>query len=114
MSMTNLKNVNIASREHKTDPHPFYTRLRAEHPVHPLTLPDKRTVWLVTRYDDVQTVLKDERFVKNPANVCPRHETAKQPWMPGFAQPLMQHMLNKDKPDHPRLRGLVKIGRAHV
>jgi cytochrome P450 len=107
MSMTNLENVNIAAREHKANPHPFYARLRAEHPVHPLTLPDKRTIWLVTRYDDVQVVLKDERFAKNPANVCPGNKTAKQPWIPRFARPLTQHMLNMDKPDHPRLRGLV-------
>lgn len=107
MSTTHLENVNIAAREHKTDPHPFYARLRADHPVHPLTLPDKRTIWLITRYDDVATVLKDERFVKNPANACPGNKTAKQPWIPGFAQPLTRHMLNMDKPDHPRLRGLV-------
>ena len=112
---TNLENVNIAAREHKTDPYPFYARLRADHPVHPLKLPDKRTIWLITRYDDVATVLKDERFVKNPANACPGNKTAKQPWIPTFAQPLTKHMLNMDKPDHPRLRGLVnKAFSAHM
>ncbi|MFT5301740.1 MAG: cytochrome P450 [Mariniblastus sp.] len=107
MSTTNLQNVNIAAREHKANPHPFYARLRAEHPVHPVILPDKRTIWLVTRYHDVVEVLKDERFVKNPANVCSRYNPTRQPWMPRFAQPLVSHMLNKDKPDHARLRGLV-------
>jgi len=105
--MTKLAHVNIAAREHKTDPYPFYARLRAEHPVYPVTLPDKRTIWLITRYDDVAAVLKDERFVKNPVNAVLGNKTAKQPWIPRFAQPLTRSMLNMDKPDHPRLRGLV-------
>ena len=96
----------MQQREHKTNPHPFYARLRAEHPVFPLTLPDTRTIWLITRYDDVATVLKDERFAKNLAN-APGNKSAQQPWIPRFAQPLTRHMLNTDKPDHPRLRGLV-------
>ena len=107
MSTTNLEKVNIAAREHKTNPYPFYARLRAEKPVCPVTLPDKRTIWLVTRYDDVVTVLKDERFVKNPANVAPEYGTVKEPWVPRFAKPCTQHMLTMDKPDHSRLRGLV-------
>ena len=94
--MTNLDNVNIAARNHKTDLYPFYARLRAEHPVYPVTLPDKRTIWLVTRYDDVATVLKDERFVKNPANAAAGNKSAKQPWIPRFARPLTQHMLSMD------------------
>ncbi len=104
---TNFENVNIAAREHKTDPYPFYAYLRAEHPVHPVTLPDQRTIWLITRYDDVVSVLKDERFVKNQQNAALGNKTAKQPWIPKWAQPLTRHMLNMDKPDHPRLRGLV-------
>jgi cytochrome P450 PksS len=106
MSMTNLHGVNIAAREHKANPYPFYARLRAEHPVFPVALPDKRTIWLVTRYDDVAAVLKEERFTKNVAN-APGNKSARPPWMPRFARPLTRHMLNTDKPDHPRLRGLV-------
>lgn len=105
--MTNLERVNIAAREHKTDPYPFYARLRAERPVCPVKLPDGRTIWLITRYDDVAGVLKDERFVKNQANAAVGNKTAKQPWIPRFAHPLTRHMLNQDKPVHPRLRGLI-------
>ena len=57
--------VNIASPEHKADPYPFYARLRAEAPVARVTLPDRQTAWLVTRYDDVAAALKDERLVKD-------------------------------------------------
>jgi len=54
--------------------------------------------WLVTRYDDVLTVLKDERFAKDISSTMR--------WLPGFARPLTQHMLNRDPPDHTRLRAL--------
>ena len=59
--------VDIASPDHKADPYPFYARLRAESPVHRVTLPDRQTAWLVTRYDDVAAALKDERFAKDKA-----------------------------------------------
>ena len=34
--------IDIASPEFKADPYPFYARLRAEAPVHRVTLPDGR------------------------------------------------------------------------
>ena len=45
--------VDITSADFKRNPFPFYARLRAEAPVHRVTLPDRQTAWLVTRYDDV-------------------------------------------------------------
>ena len=42
----------LASPAFKADPYPFYARLRAEAPVC-RTPADRRTAWLVTRYDDV-------------------------------------------------------------
>jgi cytochrome P450 PksS len=100
-------NVNIASPEHKANPFPFYARLRAESPVFKVSLPDKQTAWLVTRYDDVVTVFKDERFAKDRLNALTKEQLARQPWMPGFFQPLSRNMLDLDPPDHTRLRALV-------
>ena len=105
MSTNHQVKRNIVSREFKADPHPEYSRLRAEQPVCPIKLPDKRTVWLVTRYEDAVEVLRDERFVKNPANASP-DKTARQPWVPRFARPLLRNLLSIDKPEHPRLRAL--------
>ena len=101
-----IENVNIASREHKNNPYPFFKRLRKEQPVHPVRLPDSRTIWLVTRYTDVADVLRDKRFAKDLRNV-PGDQIAKQPWIPNFARPLTRHMLNTDPPDHSRLNRLV-------
>jgi cytochrome P450 PksS len=97
----------ISSAAFKADPFPFYARLRAEAPVYPVSLPDGRTAWLVTRYEDVAAVLKDERFAKDPLNALSAEQQARQPWIPAFARPLTRNMLDLDDPDHARLRGLV-------
>jgi cytochrome P450 PksS len=100
-------NANIASPAHKADPYPFYARLRAEAPVHRVTLPDKQTAWLVSRYADVAAALKDERFVKDKLTALTPEQAARQPWVPGMFKPLERNMLDVDAPDHTRLRALV-------
>ena len=55
--------TSLVSREHNADPYPFYARLRREAPVNEVTIAGKQTAWLVPRYDDVLSVLKDDRFV---------------------------------------------------
>src|SRR5262249_9790551 len=72
--------VNLASPEFKANPYPFYARLRAEAPACRVTLPTREAAWLITRYDDVVMVLKDERFVKDTLNALTPEQMAKQPW----------------------------------
>jgi cytochrome P450 len=100
--------VNIASPEFKANPFPFYARLRAEAPVYRMTLPTREPAWLITRYDDVAMVLKDERFVKDTNNALTPGQAANQRWFRKKFQSLKRNMLNRDPPDHTRLRGLVK------
>ena len=95
----------ITSSAFKADPYPFYAHLRRNFPVHPVTLPDKRTAWLVTRYDDVSAVLKDPRFAKDKSKVLTPEQ---MPWVPAFFAPLARNMLDLDPPDHTRLRLLVQ------
>jgi cytochrome P450 len=98
----------LTSPAFKANPYPFYARLRAEHPVAKVRMPDGKPAWLLTRYADVQAALKDERLSKNPYITLSKEEqAAKLPWLPKFLQPLTQNMLDKDPPDHTRLRGLV-------
>lgn len=98
--MPPLTAPDLASPRFKADPYPFYARLRAEAPVSPTRLPLFGPAWLVTRYDDVLAVLKDERFASD--------WSPKMPWvLLRFARPLTRSMLDRDPPDHTRLRTLV-------
>jgi cytochrome P450 len=79
------------------DPYPTYHRLRAEDPVHHSPL----GFWVLTRYDDVVAALRDPRLAKEAiaAFVAAR-----------FGAPIPAlglSMLDRDPPDHTRLRSLV-------
>jgi cytochrome P450 len=80
------------------DPYPTYHRLRDEDPVHHSPL----DFWVLTRYDDVATVLRDPRFIKEPlvSMVAARFGVSVPPGV-GLS------MLDRDPPDHTRLRSLV-------
>ena len=97
----------LANPQFKANPYPFYARLRAEAPVWRTTLPDKRVAWLVTRYEDVAGVLRDDTFAKDRLNAMDPEQLRKTPWVPGFLKPLERNMLDLDDPDHARLRALV-------
>jgi cytochrome P450 len=99
------EHVDIASPKFKANPYPAYARWRVESPVRRVKLADKRTAWLITRYEDAAAVLKDERFGKDRFKTP--ELTAKQPWMPKSFRPLAHNMLDQDPPDHTRLRALV-------
>lgn len=99
--------VNIVSAEFKADPFPFLARLRASEPVYRTMLPDKTSVWLLTRYDDVNALLRDQRFTKNRRNALTNEQLRKLPWTPPMFRPLERNMLDLDPPDHTRLRSLV-------
>ena len=98
----------LASPAFKADPFPFYARLRAEAPVWRATLRDRREAWLVTRYEDVARVLKDDTFAKDKLNAMDLGQRTKMPWVPGFIKPLERNMLDLDDPDHTRLRALLE------
>ena len=84
--------------EFLADPYPTYHRLRDEDPVHHSPL----DFWVLTRYEDVVAVLRDPRFIKQPlvALVAARFGVTVPPGI-GLS------MLDRDPPDHTRLRSLV-------
>jgi cytochrome P450 len=103
------RQVNIVSAEFKANPFPLLATLRATEPVYRTTLPDKTKtpVWLVTRYEDVFALLKDERFPKNRRHALTPEQLRRLPWVPPMFRPLERNMLDLDQPDHTRLRSLV-------
>ena len=99
--MTPIKDVDISSPAFKANPYPFYAQLRDQAPVHRIILGDKRPAWLVTRYDDVVAVLKDDRFVKDKRHVMTPEQMAREPWIPKMIQPIERNMLDADGPNIP-------------
>ncbi|HYB01553.1 MAG TPA: cytochrome P450 [Ktedonobacteraceae bacterium] len=98
--------VDVTSATFKANPFPFYAQLRAEAPAFPVTVMKQRA-WLITRYDDVLNVLKDERFAKDRRNAMTDEQLKKSPWVPPMFKPLEHTMLDLDSPDNTRLRALV-------
>ncbi|PYO21045.1 MAG: cytochrome P450 [Candidatus Rokuibacteriota bacterium] len=83
--------------EFVADPYPMYHRLRTDDPVHLSAL----GFWVLTRYDDVVAALRDPRLAKEAiASFVAARFGAPVPAM-GLS------MLDRDPPDHTRLRGLV-------
>ncbi len=102
--MTQIESPDFASPEFKANPYAFYARLRAEAPTYRTRLTFWLPVWLVTRYDDVLTVLKDHRFTND--------YSARLPWIPRFVRPFYRNLLTIDDPDHARLRTHRWVGRC--
>jgi cytochrome P450 PksS len=98
----------LASPEFNADPFPHFARLRAEEPVCRTVLADGTELWLVTRYGDVLSLLKDARFAKDRRAAMTAEQLRRQPWVPPMFRPLERNMLDLDPPDHTRLRALVQ------
>ncbi|GGK89755.1 cytochrome P450 [Planomonospora parontospora subsp. parontospora] len=97
------------------DPHGGFARMRERAPMVRGTIPGAAApVWLVTRYDDVKTVLGDTRFVNDPAHVPGRGaENIREQVIrargipPEYARYVLDGILDADGEDHIRLRRLV-------
>jgi cytochrome P450 PksS len=98
--------MDITRPDFKADPFPFYAMLRAYEPVYRARM-GRLEGWLLTRYDDVLSALKDPRLAKDMRRVQGAAEMSKRPWMPEFVLALQNNMLDQDDPKHARLRALV-------
>ncbi|MGI5221085.1 cytochrome P450 [Nocardia sp. CA-290969] len=85
----------------RLDMDPLYAKLRREEPVSRVELPYGGQGWLVTRYDDVRTVLADPRFSR--AATVDREDVPRA--TPAPTRP--DSLLSMDPPEHSRLRKLV-------
>jgi cytochrome P450 len=96
------------------DPYRGYGRLREQAPVLRASFMGAGLTWMVTRYEEVHTVLGDSRFVNNPASVPGmRVPNPVEKLMESYglseqdAHYMVQNILSTDPPDHSRLRKLV-------
>ena len=105
-----MAEYDLFSPAFKADPFPTFAAMRERDPIYAHVAPDGRTIWYVTRYEDVAAVLKDDqRFCKNPLNA--RDGDVDKGKKGGLQtrpyQLINQNMLFSDPPDHTRLRALV-------
>src|SRR3954451_2046098 len=109
MSQTELRrseqgiaSSDLFTTEFSRDPNPTYARLRAEHPICPVTSP-RFDSFFITRDDDVKAALSDPRLSKD---LYGPEETYRKIFGPNSVA-LNKNMLHSDPPEHTRLRRLV-------
>lgn len=90
------------------DPYPFLNALRDQGPVHRVLLPDGTESWWITGYDEVAEALADHRSFSSQV-----HNAVRSPQIQN-SQALIRKddllrlvMINRDPPDHTRMRKLV-------
>jgi cytochrome P450 len=95
------------SRSFVAHPYDVYARLRADEPV---SFFEPTGQWLISRYDDVNALLRDRRLGRTYLHVA-SHEEMGRPPDPGHLAPfwhlIRNGMLDREPPDHTRLRRLV-------
>ena len=92
----------------KRDPHATFAAMRREAPIHKQAGLDGTTpIWFVTRYADVEAMLRDKRFVRDER--LAKDEADRYAWSP-LDRRINTQMLNRDGQDHRRLRDLVSQG----
>src|SRR5262249_20790714 len=89
------------------DPYPVFERLRRESPVF---FHEPTDQWVITRYADVNALLRDRRLGRTYLHVT-THEEFGRPAPAEFLAPFWDlnnaGMLDMEPPDHTRLRRLV-------
>jgi len=103
-----LPTADITGSDFKARAYDYYAQLRAQAPVQPAKVLGQ-TAWLVSRYDDVASLLKDARLAKDRHNAKGSRPFSRLPGVLGFLQAIERNMLDVDAPDHTRLRGLVHL-----
>ena len=89
----------------RANPFPLYKRMREEFPVARITDPGTGMhFWLLTRYADVVSIVRDPRFTQDPSRLP---DEVRQRYFSHKNRALSQHLVTADPPDHTRRRSLV-------
>lgn len=100
-------NVDFTDPQTQANPYPAYAYLQQNHPVY-------HTKWsfvgegvLLTRYQDVDFVLRDPRFINDDRNLSDGKGSFDSWWTPQVWKLFRDSMALQDDPEHRRLRTLV-------
>ena len=107
--MDNVKRkYDLYSQDFKRDAYTTFAKLRQDDPIlHQSSLAGNEKIWFFSRYEDVEAILKDERFSRDwraPWGTDQSHQLSP------LEELIDNHMLNRDGDDHRRLRTLVSMG----
>jgi cytochrome P450 len=91
----------------KQNPFPAWEDLRTTEPLYRFPVTEGQYAWMVTRYEDAQAILKDQRFIKNRMTLLSEEEKDQIDRSSPTLKLLSYNMLAADAPDHSRLRRLV-------
>jgi len=98
----------LTSAASKRDPLPGFAAMRAAGPVIPVRLPFVGQAWVTTTHEATTAMVKDNGLFVQEARHAGRKGIAGFGWwMPRSVRLLTNNMLQKDEPDHRRLRRLV-------
>jgi cytochrome P450 len=98
----------IVSARAKRDPFPTFAAMRQAGPVIPIRLPFLGRVWMTTTHAAAMAMVKDNAlFVQEGRHAGKTGVPGFSWWMPKPLKIMTNNMLQKDEPDHRRLRHLV-------
>ncbi len=93
------------ARDFQHNPYPVYDELRATTPIFYW---EPWKIWFFTRYEDVNTLLRDRRLGRTMQHILPLEQRYVPPAAIEPFERISQHsMFDKEPPEHTRLRGLV-------
>ena len=98
----------FSSAAAKADPFTAFAAMREQGPVIPIRLPFLGKAWVTTTHAATLAMVKDnETFVQEGGHAGKSGVAGMQWWMPRSLKAITNSMLQKDEPDHRRLRKLV-------
>jgi cytochrome P450 len=103
--MSEPRKYDLYSQTFKRNAYATFAEMREHDPIYcQVGLDGQTPIWFVTRYEDVEAMLRDRRIVRDMALAL---DPAELPTAHPIDALLGNHMLNKDGADHTRLRNLV-------
>jgi cytochrome P450 PksS len=109
MSLDTAEVVKLVTREFMQDPYPVLGEVRKRGAAIPIDSSGMR-MWVVTRYADAHRLLADPNICKDMVangEAILRSSVLRPEKLRGVPLALRRHMLDRDEPDHTRLRALV-------
>lgn len=109
--------LDISSQAYKRNPYPTLAKSIRQGPVVKIKYPLIGSFWAATTYEAVNELLRDrETFVRDPRSAGLKKGANLPWWFPRSMRRMTEGMINRDEPDHRRLRSLVEQAflRRHI